>query len=230
MTRILRYSLAIVTLLTFALPRPAQAQGSVTVGNPGPNAGWTSNGWTGVDGQTFVTPSGYNVLSEFSILLDFPSGWPFAYTPMSFRTYITEWSGTGPIGPVLYRSSTQIAPTVSGPTWYNFSPTGGLVLDPSTTYLFFLTGVEESVNALGASPLAFWGMSSGPDYVGGGNVVTCCAQSIDGFSSTTWYENAGDKQFQARFTTVPEPSSFLLVLVAGASIVIGRRYTRRYTT
>jgi hypothetical protein len=187
----------------------------------GYNDGWGAFGDTGRSTQTygevFTVPDGENYLNSFS----FYTGGPFDPGDIVAGAYVATWTGTK-AGQLLYDSG-QFTYDNAGNETLGFS-TGGIVVHPGEQYIMFL------------STSKFHGQSDGSTYFSAGDSNANLngfayfnnGGSFDGLFFSDW-EAIGlfpDLAVNLEFTSVPEPSSLVLVCtgVLGLTSVLRRKF------
>lgn len=183
----------------------------------------------GAWGQTFTAPSGFSRLESFSVWVQTAGEHYGHFDDAKFVTQLYEWNTTGEtlVGPALYTSGPQLVP-------FQFPPDaaqaltfnlGGLKLNPSKTYMFFLTGYDFFDDAAGE----LWLGEPGDAYAGGAQYHSNSSAYADLFAER-WAQpdpTPSDIAFVARFSAVPEPSTYALfgtLSLASAAMV---RHLRR---
>ena len=180
--------------------------------------------------QSFVTPSGFPYLQQFTLYLTES----FGGADTRFRAYVYEFDGN--IGALdlaqqRYRSGEFAGSgNIFGFDSYLFS-TPDLLLDATKQYAFVLSASEPFLSIPDFST-TFAGGTAVDEYAGGAlfgaiNEGDFSALGVGG--TLTAVQGAPDLSFSATFSSqvVPEPSTIWLV-VAGAAIV-GLVARRRYS-
>lgn len=165
-------------------------------------------------GQVFNTPGiGTYFLNSFSVDIK------DTILATSFNAYLQEWDSNAPVGGPLWTSPSPISLSQSllNPSYRTYTlEVGSLLLDSTKSYVAYLT-----VDNLRTLSFA----SSGDTYSGGSFVTETFTQNrtikstIFGIpifnswdaGSTAWNTVQGtDMAFTAKFTAVPEPSTYAL--------------------
>jgi len=185
------------------------------------------------EGQTFVTPGGSpSALVDFSFWLrqgETSSDVPGLQGSVPFVAQLYRWGGSAPVGPALFTSPIATAPPLVGPeTFLKYTfPTGGLLLQPNTSYLALLTSLGVPNDGL-PRLLILNVADTGDDPYPPGLRVTQY-QTLD-MQQLLWATLAEDYMFEARLVATPEPAT--LALAGPGLLGIGcllRRF-KRYGT
>lgn len=178
-------------------------------------------------GQTFVAPAGFHRLDTFSVWLQ--SGNESAGTDdVDFSGEVFEWSATGLVlvGQKLHGDEHKhMAHSDPPPPFKEVRFDVGVVLDPAKTYIFFLRADEFFDGEPGE--LSVGGSFNYDPYPGGSEFIS--ETSYNDLFVTPWLANGTDMAFVARFSAVPEPSTYGLGgvgLIAGAVAFVHRRRRR----
>lgn len=180
--------------------------------------------------QTFVTPSGYNYLQQFTLYMTES----FGGADTRFRAYVYEFDGNiGALnlGQQLFRSG-EFAGSSNflGFDSFLFS-TPNLLLDANKQYAFVLSASEPFLSIPDFST-TFLGGTDVDEYAGGAlfgaiNEDNFNALGVGG--TLTPVQGSPDMSFSATFSSqvVPEPSTIWLVVAGAAAIAFMAR--RRYS-
>lgn len=184
-------------------------------------------------GQTFAAPTA-GMLDGFSFWLsneiDEPASNTIDADQLQFQAYVMQWDVTNmrAIGPVLFSSAVQSGPTQLSQE-YQFANVGVSVL-ANTQYVAFLSA-SGLFGSMTTDPMAALLLSD--DASAGGALVFLDSQDdVSVFTSTAWQDgteaSAPQAQFRATFsTTVPEPSTVVLVGIALIGLTITSRTRNR---
>ncbi|MGQ0764979.1 MAG: PEP-CTERM sorting domain-containing protein [Gemmatimonadota bacterium] len=175
-------------------------------------------------GQTFTSSSAPARLLDFSFWLSTSSS--LSPTIQPFFAYIVELSATNTVTRLHYKSAATQPPPVLPPgtprTKYTFS-VAGVVLNPNSTYLAFLSGfVPNTTPDRHATLLEYM---PGNVYPGGSSFT-----AIDDPLTATWAPIADeDFAFEATLDAhvTPEPS-VLLLLASGLGLLTAARRRRTH--
>lgn len=185
-------------------------------------------------GQTFAAPTS-GTLDSFSFWLSNEADELASNTTdadqLQFQAYVIQWdvANKRTIGDVLFSSAVQTGPTKLSQE-YQFANVGVTVF-ANTQYVAFLSasGLFGSMNT---DPMAAFLLSD--DASAGGSLVFLDSQDdVSLFTNSAWQDgtdaSAPQAQFRATFssTTVPEPSSIVLVGVALIGLATYTRTRRR---
>lgn len=195
--------------------------------------GWGTLGGmaTPTYGQTFVAPTADTVLHGFTFYL--AGAAPGA--SLTFQADLYAWSGSlqaghapqGATGAPLFTSG-PLTITDSGGFQAVTIDTGGVALTAGGAYVALLTTSDPaSLAADGSSPATFrWGLVAGhPSGDGGGGLHFDQNPTSAGLGSLPWDDlvDFGDLAWTAHFSTsIPEPSSLVLLAAAGAMLTFHR--------
>ncbi len=178
-------------------------------------------------GETFTAPSPTNVLQSFQFYLANNADNGGNGGNLLFEGYVSEFNTTNNnlVGPLLFQSAVTAGNSADSYIPYSFN-TGFLILDPTKTYIAFLSA--SGLTPTASTPYAFEAFSGTDDtnprgmfvYADNGNDFSSLS-SQDAFSPL-----GGDAAFSAQFTSTPEPSEFLL-LGSGLSGLVGFVRVRR---
>jgi hypothetical protein len=198
-------------------------------GSTGPNA----------YGETITAPADSATLSTFTFDIVNSSG-----LNLPFYAYVSAWSGTAPIGPLLYRSALQSSGSTFAFVTYTFTP--DLPVAPGAQYLLFASNDEPDFTAhAGEMGWAYLGTGpqSGEDqYLGGEFRFLPKGVPMSEWASTPWFDPSGygghpgdDLAFSVAFTSVPEPRSQACSVLGFACLIClavlqGGRATRHNPT
>ena len=198
-------------------------------GSTGPNA----------YGETITAPADSATLSTFTFDIVNSSG-----LNLPFYAYVSAWSGTAPIGPLLYRSALQSSGSTFAFVTYTFTP--DLPVAPGAQYLLFASNDEADFTAhAGEMGWAYLGTGpqSGEDrYLGGEFRFLPKGVPMSEWASTPWFDPSGygghpgdDLAFSVAFTSVPEPRSQACSVLGFACLIClavlqGGRATRHNPT
>lgn len=178
-------------------------------------------------GETFTAPSPTNVLQSFQFRL--------ANSPdnggnggnLLFKGYVSEFDATNNslVGPLLFQSAVTAGNGADSYVPYSFN-TGFLTLDPTRTYIAFLSA--SGLTPTASAPYAFEAFEGTDDTNPRGMFVySDNGNDFASLSSQGAFSPLGaDAAFSAQFTVTPEPSEFLL-LGSGMSGLIGFVRVRR---
>lgn len=227
-----RAAVALVGALAMSLFAPRASAQIIDTATPwlaDGAAGWSSPfgepGWRAW-GQTFVTPAGFPKLDSFSVWVQSTDQYAGYVDTVDFDGRVYEWNTSTQtlVGSALYISSARHIPHEDHGAAQEVSfAVGGLVLDPTKTYMFFLSAYD----FLDGQPGVLTMGASAEDYPGGGNFIAD-PSNYAGLFSEPWEAN-GDMVFRARFsavTPVPEPASYG-VIAAGLLVGLALRVQRR---
>lgn len=225
---LLKLGLLIALLAAYAVPASAQ----VTIGAPGGGGdiqAWARNRHLG---QT-VTVGATNVLTDFSFW--FGAGFIPANTPpnpydISYRAYVYEWNAATfrATGAALYTSAlNNITGDEDSPNVQRMFNTGGLALTPGNMYVLFLSALDTGFGAANVEANIL------VDQYAGGGFVSVITPENSPRDTTVWTTQqwstlgvpGGDLRFEANFVSVPEPSTWMLMLtgILGLGFVGWRR-------
>lgn len=173
-------------------------------------------------GQTFVAPTGAALLLDFHFWLSASPDFAFQPEAVNFNAYIAQWDAVSGAA----SAPIQIGGTVMGTASQEYvSAPMNYTVTPGATYIAFLSALGVATNADAYAAIEM----SDASYADGALVFT------DGAITDPWFENGSSQMGSARFTanfsqtsTVPEPSSVLLVAVGmgGIALVARRRISR----
>ena len=139
---------------------------------------------------------------------------------LPFTAYIAAWDGASAVGPMLFTGPVWLGPTGVGQRYQASSM--GIALTPGASYIAFL-----SVSGLGAPLDAMAALELSDSNAAGGELVF--AMNGDDLSALTqggaWASAGVQAQFEAHFsaTTVPEPTTLVLVAAGLALVGVSRR-------
>lgn len=213
----------VVWALAFGLATAPAVAAQTTIGAPGGGEVRTWGvGNTRFYGQTFTTPT-ENILNSFSLWLGRAS--PLSSTPppsINFRAYVYAWNNVArrASGSALFTSAlTNHAASSSTPfTQYAFG-TGGLGLVSGKMYVMFIEAVSGSGGIFVQSNVK-------NDYKQGDFFFNNSTSP-----TTTWsgpgFPTATDLKFDATFSAVPEPSTWILLATGLVLLGVGARTRRR---
>jgi hypothetical protein len=169
---------------------------------------------TATYGETFTAPTnGDTDLTSFGFFI----GSPYASGDIKLGAYIATWTGSD-AGTILY-SSPETDYTNAGDAFLDFT-TGGLDLTSGGSYVMFLSVSQYYGLSSGEADISQGGSIPGGGFVynnNGGDFSALTSSSWSGPLSPNW---AVDLEFTPATPTVPEPSSFLL-LVTGLLTTAG---------
>jgi hypothetical protein len=179
-------------------------------------------------GQTIVVPTD-NVLNNFSFWLGPTStNFPVPSNPsLSFMAYVYAWDGSHAVGPALYTSGvlTHDATPVTPFTEYTFN-TGDLSLTTANMYVLFL-----STSGLAGDGHIQWEAATSDEYPDGSFVFLNNGEDASQWTTETWGAGfTSDLHFEATFsaaTTVPEPSTWIMLVTALLALTLVTRRSRR---
>ena len=215
-------SIVVPLSLTLVLGPPAVAQ--TTIGSSG---GSQVRTWgptnSPIYGQTITTPT-ENVLESFSFWFGHTS--PLSSTPtpsIQYNAYVYAWNSAlnRATGSALFASalSTYTA-TSSSPYTKTTWNTGGLHLTPGSVYTLF-------VKASGGVGGVDMESKSTDGYSGGGFVYRNDQNPTGGSWAGPGWVTAADLRFEAQFTAVPVPSTWLLLVTGLLGLAFVARHRRR---
>jgi len=162
-------------------------------------------------GQIFTPPNTEEShLEKFSFWIgDSPV---FTPTPVSFQAYLIEWSGTKPVGDILWESDELDTSGIAHGAYKRFDFDVSVNLDASKTYVFFVSAAEHySGSAGGATMRSSIGSSTFPDYADGAVVFAQSSGEFDALISTVTWDSIAvgwDTVFEAMFTVEPVSENF----------------------
>lgn len=178
-------------------------------------------GATPTYGQTLTVPTD-NILQNFTFKLLQGGG-----NSTTIRFFVQQWAGNQVTGPVLFQTGSVTLLNTGFYENYQVN-TGGLTLTTGQQYgLFFTSFLDE--NGFNDASLAAAHHHDTNPYVGGRFVFNNNAHSFAALESTEWniqFLNSGDLAFQATFTSVPEPSSGVILLLVGVLAAVFSAATR----
>jgi hypothetical protein len=181
-------------------------------------------------GQTFTVTGTETRLDSFSFRLNDYDPNP---STVSFNAYVYAWDGTKSAGPQLFASGALSTTHNGGLEGYEqfLIGTGGLELVSGQQYVaffnasgFFHDGIVNSVST--------WELTSQDAYTGGQFVYDLTGDDFGSLMTGAWtcsalscpFDMRGrDTWFRANFSTVPEPSTFMLTLAGAAVLGLARR-------
>lgn len=208
---------AAITSLLAAPVQSAHAQIVVQPTNNAPLYGFGADPFVPTIGQTFIAANTY--LTSFSFFLSADAN-TVAADQLPFTAYIAAWDGTSAVGPMLFTGPVWLGPTGVGQRYQASSM--GIALTPGASYIAFL-----SVSGLGAPLDAMAALELSDSNAAGGELVF--AMNGDDLSALTqggaWASAGVQAQFEAHFsaTTVPEPTTLVLVAAGLALVGVSRR-------
>lgn len=170
---------------------------------------------TATYGQTFSVPqNGDNVLTSFTFAIR-DTG-----TPVDHDAAIYEWGGDRPVGGALF--STFGTTSGSGAyELYSYS-TGGVALDPTRTYVAFLSASNYFPTGGGAA----WGHPQNQDFIPGGEFVFINnGGNFNDMFNNAWFQGwlGAGNDVAGEFVFVPAPGALALLGLGGLAAARRRR-------
>lgn len=182
----------------------------------GNNIIWFGEPNTATYGQTITTATTDLFLSQFSFLIDTPTG------TSQFAAYVMKWDSINALvtGPILYQS----AKTTNSGGWNEISFNPNVLLEPNSQYALFFSASGYFNGQNVQSRFA----STGDLYSGGQFIYNNNGNDFSSLGTVGWttnYIGSGDLAFRATLdATVPEPSTYALAAIAGMTLAgIARR-------
>jgi len=177
-------------------------------------------------GQTFVTPAGYNALTAFSWSLQ--SATVFGTDNVTFAAYVAKWDSAASkiSGSFLFTSAPRVLPPADQRwTTFQFSTGTPLKLEANQAYVIFLSARPFFNGINGAANVAANAYDLGGDVYLGGNGYL--GADFFQLSTVPWIrpanEAAGwgqtDFAITARFSAVPEPSTYTLIAASALCLI-----------
>lgn len=215
----------LLVALTLCLAPAAVAQ--VTIGSPAGaccNLQTFGKPDTETFGQTITTPGNPNIILE-SFSFWFGASNVATYN-LDFRAFVYEWNTATnrAVGAALFasavlnRTGTSASPNVQ--TTFN---TGSLVLTPGNIYVLFVSTL--GLPGVGTMRLE---ANNANAYAGGGVVFMNNAANTGAWTANQWGSlNNFDMHFEAQFSAVPEPSTWILLATGLLVLGIVARNRRR---
>jgi len=169
-------------------------------------------------GQTFIAPPHARRLDRFTFYLFYVEG-----GPTRFAGYVGGWDGEKASGPLLYQSGERqvMTPLVAVPVTFE---TGGIPVTPGRRYVAFLSaspffdGVDDNTNLF----------LEADTYAGGGHVALGNGSNFGEIFTRSWGGlQPLDLAFTAEFSTVPEPSTMILLGTGVAALAASRARRKR---
>lgn len=223
--------LLLAALVPLALATaPLAAQSSINL-PPSPDSaritGFGKPGFTTV-GQSFKVPTGNaTVLQNFQFFLGNDRDFGGNGGGLFFKGYVAAFDGMNITGPILFESIIKQGNPSDTFAPFNFN-TGGLALNPGSSYVAFLSAA--GIPSVGNVAFEDLEASDAP-YTDGSFVFQNSGDdpaslTRDPFSSQEGVNAAFSAQFINATSTVPEPSEFVL-LASGLSGLAGIVRLRR---
>ena len=178
-------------------------------------------------GETFTTSSATNVLQSFQFYLANSVDNGGNGGNLLFKGYVSQFDATNNslVGPLLFQSAMTAGNSSDSYVPYSFN-TGFLILDPTKTYIAFLSasGLTPTAGVL----YAYEALSGTDDTNPTGTLMYADnGNDFSSLSSQGAFSQVGvDAAFSAQFTSTPEPSEFIL-LGSGLSGLVGFVRVRR---
>jgi hypothetical protein len=167
-------------------------------------------------GQTITVPAVASVLDSFTFKLLQGGG-----NPTTIQFFVMAWAGDRVTGPVLLQ--TPSVTLINSGFYENYTvSTGGLPLISGNQYVLFFTSFNDLDQNNDASSAAAHNYATDP-YSGGRFVYNDGGSSVANLAAGAWDTNflgAGDLAFRAEFSSVPEASAFVIVLLTGLSAAL----------